>query len=126
MGQHARQVVDGRKVGRVETLDVVQARPKARHPLADGLVEPSPRTDHDEVRPVAHHRPGLEQRLEVLARLDRADEEDEARGQLQPLAGGRQVIAAHRREARGNAVRHDLDARPGDAKNLDDVVRGVL
>ena len=56
----------------------MHVRPQPLHLFADPFEAPAPRADHDEVRAIAHHRPGLEQRGQVLAGLDGADKKDEA------------------------------------------------
>src|SRR6266480_5447075 len=104
----------------------MQPRAQALHLLPDRFVAPSPRTDHHEVRPVPHEHPRVEKRVEVLARLDGADKEDESLRQLEAGAGLRSLLCAHGMELRGNAVRHDLDAAAIDAKVLDEIACGAF
>ena len=78
----------------------MEARPKSLHLCLDGLITPAPAADHHQVRSVSHHRPAFEQRAQVLARLDRADEEDEPLRQLQTRPSLGQVLGAERMEGR--------------------------
>jgi len=109
MGEDARQVIDGRKVGGIEAVDVADTSTQASHPLADGLVQPTPGADDNEVRPVPQHSPGLEERGQILARLDGAHKQDEALRQVESRASSREVLTAHRSEQLGHPVWHDFD-----------------
>src|SRR5947207_10740805 len=121
MGKRPGEVVDGGQLVRVEGLQVVESRPKSLHLFADGLIPPAPRSDDDEVGAVAHHRPRVEQSLEVLARLDGADEEDESLGNMEPGSCLLELIPRHRAESSRDPMRHDLDPPTVDAEELDDV-----
>src|SRR6266550_5450515 len=95
MRDNTGQVVDGGQLVRLDRIEVMQARAEARHLLPYLFVEPTPRSAEDEVRAVAHKNPGVEKRVEVLAGLDGADEQDETLGKLQPGPRLRSFLGAH-------------------------------
>ena len=126
MREHQGKVVDGGQLRRIEALEVAQAGAEPLHARADPLVTPAPASDHNEVGPVSHHRPGLEQCLEVLARLDGADEQDESFGQLQPRARILEVLGAQRPKQIRYALVDHRDPRRGHPEQRLQVGRGVL
>src|SRR2546430_13130762 len=98
MRDHAGQVVDGGELVRLDRIEVMQPRSEARHLLPYLFVQPTPRSDDHKVRAIAHQHPGVEKRVQVLAGLDGADEQDETLRQLQPCPGLRSFLGAHRPE----------------------------
>ena len=105
----------------LDRLAVVHPRSESSHLVRDRLIAPSPGADHDQVGPVAHEHPCVEQRLEVLAGLDRPHEEDEAFRQSEAGARVRPLLRAHRAELLRHAVRDDVDAAPVEAEELLDI-----
>ena len=58
----------------------------------------------------AQRRPGIEEEIEILARLDRAGEEDELLGQPEALPDRDQLAGGGRPEVGGDTVPGDIDA----------------
>ena len=104
----------------------MQPGSKAGHLLPYLFVPPTPRSNDNKVRAIAHQHPGVEKRVEVLAGLDGADEQDEALRQLQPRPRLRSFAGAHGPEFRRDPVGHHRDPAAIDAKDVDDVGRRVL
>ena len=105
---------------------MVQAGTEPLHARADALVAPAPGADHHQVGPVPHHRPRLEKRFEVLARLDGADEQDESLRQLQARARVREILRAERPEHLRHALIDDRDPRGRHSEDRLQVGGGVL